>query len=142
MKGILAMIAAVACLAAASSAADMTVMSYYIRNCNGMDGRCDVRRVAEVVKSQGPDTCGRPVLVAGDFNDTPDSEFIRRVRQDYTALTDLSQCTYPADKPAETLDYIFTPADKSHMMTIMWTKTVADSVASDHRPVAVRLRLP
>lgn len=136
------MIAAVACLAAASSAADMTVMSYNIRNCNGMDGRCDVRRVSEVVKSQGPDTCSRPVLVAGDFNDTPDSEFIRRVRQDYTALTDLSQCTYPADKPVETLDYIFTPADKSHMMTIMWTKTVADSVASDHRPVVVRMRLP
>jgi Metal-dependent hydrolase len=87
------------------------------------------------------DTCSKPVFVAGDLNDTPKSQFINAMSQEYVALSPTDKFTYPADKPTETIDYIFTPKEKAHLLTTEWAKVVDDKVASDHRPVAVRLRL-
>lgn len=87
------------------------------------------------------DTCSKPVFVAGDLNDTPKSKFINALSEDYVALTPADKFTFPADKPTETIDYIFAPKNKAALMTTEWVKVVDDTVASDHRPVAVRLRL-
>lgn len=87
------------------------------------------------------DTCSKPVFVAGDLNDTPKSKFINALSKDYVALTPADKFTFPADKPTETIDYIFAPKNKAALMTTEWAKVVDDTVASDHRPVAVRLRL-
>lgn len=61
--------------------------------------------------------------------------------QDYVALSPTNKKTFPADKPTETIDYIFTPKDKSTLLSTEWARVVEDNIASDHRPVIVRLRL-
>ncbi len=87
------------------------------------------------------DTCSKPVFVAGDMNDTPGSPFMEAMNKHYSALTNTDRHTFPADNPAETLDYIFTPREQIVPFTTEWARVYADSIASDHRPVAVRLRL-
>lgn len=48
----------------------------------------------------------KPVFIAGDWNDTPDSEILQQLQKDFTILTDPSVHTFPADIPNRTLDYI------------------------------------
>lgn len=246
MRGLITLILMAVALGSAAQTADVTVMSYNIRNGNGMDGRCDLRRVAEVIKSVCPDvvalqevdsmtgrsgnvdvmgelarltglhpyyapaidydggkygigllsrqqplslrleplpgreeartlfvadfthftfvgthlsltgddriaslkiinaitdTCSRPVFVAGDFNDNPGSEFMRSVSEKYRVLTCPENPTYPSDTPEETLDYIITPKDVAPEIKVRWAKVIADTIASDHRPVAIGLSL-
>lgn len=87
------------------------------------------------------DTCSKPVFVAGDLNDTPQSTFIKAVKEHYSILTPTDKFTFPADRPTETIDYIFTPDSKTSLLTTEWARVDNDTIASDHRAVAARLRL-
>ncbi len=84
---------------------------------------------------------GKPVYLAGDWNDTPDSKTLSRFRERFTILSDIDACTFPTDKPTITIDYIAlwkgnrpgTGCKPSYALTPV------DSIASDHRPVVVGL---
>ena len=90
---------------------------------------------------QVTDTCTRPVFVAGDFNATPDSEFIGAILKDFVILTPTDAATYPADKPVETLDYIIVPRRHSDRVKTLRTQVEPDSLTSDHRPITAHIRI-
>jgi endonuclease/exonuclease/phosphatase family metal-dependent hydrolase len=83
-------------------------------------------------------------VLLGDFNAWPDTPEIASVK---TALTHTWRAasgggplaTYPAEAPAECIDYIFT----SQGLRAVWTSLgTGDRAASDHVPVVSRLALP
>ena len=73
-----------------------------------------------------------PVIVAGDFNSTPESEAISKAMlQNWLNATNGTP-TYPADKPVSKLDYIFT--DTRNDWKIENTETINVGL-SDHLPI-------
>jgi endonuclease/exonuclease/phosphatase family metal-dependent hydrolase len=77
-------------------------------------------------------------ILAGDFNDTPGSAALKAVGlrwQDATAKA--PDPTWPADKPEKKIDYVLYRPAKS--WRVVSSEVVAESMASDHRPVLVVL---
>lgn len=81
-----------------------------------------------------------PWIVLGDFNDTPDSRTMRgfhALGRDARKPSNAT-ATFPADDPGIEIDFIVTgPGDR---WTVDQVEVVAESVASDHRPVIAVLR--
>ena len=83
----------------------------------------------------------KPVFVAGDFNDSPNSPLLEAAQNGFQVLTDISQPTFPAPAPKETIDYIVAQKDASKMFLVKEAVVVDEPVASDHRPVFVKVRV-
>lgn len=82
----------------------------------------------------------KPVFVAGDFNDFPDSALIQGFAQNFQILTDISAPTFPAPSPKEIIDYIVVQKDGLKQFVVKEAIVVDEPVASDHRPVFVKVR--
>lgn len=88
----------------------------------------------------------KPVFLAGDWNDTPDSKFIKRLQRNFTIVSNTHIPTFPSDVPDRTIDYIaiWNP-------TLQLAKLVSDTrkpayivisnEASDHRAILGRFML-
>ncbi len=86
-------------------------------------------------------TFPKPLFIAGDWNDVPDSRFLRAIGESFAILSDTSVKTAAADKPTACIDYV--AVDKAHADRVrVLEATVPDEpLASDHRPVVVRVAL-
>jgi len=85
------------------------------------------------------DACERIVILAGDLNATPESGSLRILSQRWRSATaDNSDIlTFPATNANRQLDYIlFRPEQKLQLVS---ADVIAESMASDHRPVVVEL---
>ena len=71
-----------------------------------------------------------PTVLLGDFNTTPDEEILLQLRRDYCSVGDFHRCTFPAEAPAERIDYIFF----NRKVTLLRCGIGSES-ASDHLPV-------
>jgi endonuclease/exonuclease/phosphatase family metal-dependent hydrolase/Icc-related predicted phosphoesterase len=92
----------------------------------------------------------KPFFLAGDLNDTPETDVIRELQKSFLLLNNVKSFTFPADKPDRCIDYVAyyggdgkdsdgkTGAEKP--FTVISDKVAEESVASDHRPVAVKIR--
>ncbi|MDQ3686542.1 MAG: endonuclease/exonuclease/phosphatase family protein [Acidobacteriota bacterium] len=89
------------------------------------------------------ETVKGPLVVVGDFNDEPTGEAYKRM---LTRFTDAwtgsggrgAGFTYPADEPRKRIDYIFCAVEAGIHLRVRHAR-VADSLASDHRPVTAEL---
>lgn len=79
--------------------------------------------------------CNKPVLIAGDLNAAPRSEFIRELGKDFIILTDTTLATFPADSPDTCLDYIALYKKGSMPLSLVRNGVIPAPVESDHRPV-------
>lgn len=81
-----------------------------------------------------------PIILAGDLNDTPDSETLALLVGEWSDTGRTNPLpTCPADNPKRKIDYIlFKPSD---CWRIVETRVVDEKVASDHRPVLAVLEL-
>lgn len=81
----------------------------------------------------------RPAILVGDMNAPPDREelapLFERLHDAWRSPTDPG-FTYPADKPTERIDYVFT---RGPLRTVSARVSATD--ASDHRPVIAELAL-
>lgn len=85
---------------------------------------------------------GKPVLLAGDFNATPESETISRLSGRWQILSSTDSYTYSTSKPSKCIDYILA---YRHAVgcTVKETKVGTlfrngdPAIASDHFPVFV-----
>lgn len=80
-----------------------------------------------------------PLILAGDFNDVPGSPVMNVLQAHWGELTGKqAEPTWPSDAPREKLDYVLTrPAD---VWQVVEVQVVAETVASDHRPVLAILK--
>ena len=80
----------------------------------------------------------KPFLLAGDWNDTPDSQLLQALKQHFTLLSgDLP--TYPADAPEDCIDYV--AIYKSQPAEMLEYHVLEEPEASDHRPLVVKIKL-
>ncbi len=82
----------------------------------------------------------RPVILAGDFNATPESQPMALLRKHWQiATSDPKLLTYPSEKPTKQIDYIlYRPTQR---FEVLEAKVIDEPLASDHRPVLAVLRL-
>jgi endonuclease/exonuclease/phosphatase (EEP) superfamily protein YafD len=105
---------------------------------DGRVGDQDLARIADAISAQK--AAGRSFLVGGNFNATPDHPGFARLKA--LGLRDAwAECgsgdgfTYPSDKPAKRIDYLFLTGDL-HCSAA----SVVETQISDHRPLLVTLK--
>lgn len=79
----------------------------------------------------------KPFLLAGDWNDTPDSKLLKAMTQYFTVLSG-DETTYPADEPTECIDYVAAFNGRAEAIE---SHVIDEPAASDHRPLVVRVQL-
>ena len=94
----------------------------------------------DIIKKSVPNS-HKPYFLAGDLNDKPDSKFIQTMQQDFQVLTNIKKPTFPAPEPTETIDYIAAWKHRSNNFTNQSTQVLDEPMASDHRPLSVKLRM-
>jgi endonuclease/exonuclease/phosphatase family metal-dependent hydrolase len=79
-----------------------------------------------------------PTILAGDFNDVPDSPALKVLHSHWTdATSGQPDPTWPSDQPRLKIDYVFSrPVDG---WRVVEKQVINESVASDHRPLLVVL---
>jgi endonuclease/exonuclease/phosphatase family metal-dependent hydrolase len=83
-----------------------------------------------------------PVILCGDFNDSPDSETLGQFKA-WKPIPKLgSAFTHPAGQPTDEIDYVFTLAGESLLSTQTSVSILPEPIASDHRPLLVEFVLP
>ena len=82
------------------------------------------------------------VIIAGDFNATPDSEPLKILQEYWVSVGNASEplLTFPAEKPERQLDYILIGASSG--VKVRNVHVIDEPLASDHRPLLAELRLP
>ncbi len=81
----------------------------------------------------------KPFLLAGDWNDTPESPFLKEMGKYFHIINDTKQLTSPADKPQSCIDYIALYKPTSQEVAVKSASVLNEPVASDHRPVTATL---
>ncbi|MBO5919815.1 MAG: metallophosphoesterase [Bacteroidales bacterium] len=84
--------------------------------------------------------CSKPFYLAGDLNDIPGSQFIKALQENFRILNKLESKTFPAPNPDRTLDYIAVWKSTAPKLDIVSKEVIDEPMASDHRPVVVKLR--
>ncbi|GHA31418.1 endonuclease [Salinimicrobium marinum] len=102
--------------------------------------RDDTNRLLQIqeivnIASQEP----LPMIVAGDFNATPNTEVINHLDQFFTRTCNDCEPTIPVLKPEKAIDFIaFKPKEN---FSIEYHKVINETYASDHLPVMAVLKL-
>lgn len=85
---------------------------------------------------------GRPIIMTGDFNDTPESRVCRRIAATFddtwARIGTGPGWTIPAEKPRKRIDYLWISKDDSLLPLKAW---VPSTDASDHLPVVADFQL-
>ena len=87
----------------------------------------------------------KPVFVCGDWNAWPDSPLLKEMRTFLTVLSPTDQNTYHGTAPTRRtaakhcIAYIAVDAAHAGSVRVLERKVVPDTVASDHKPIFVRL---
>jgi endonuclease/exonuclease/phosphatase family metal-dependent hydrolase len=79
-----------------------------------------------------------PVILAGDFNSTPDSAVMSLISQTFTVPDKGSdRFTFPSHRPEREIDFVvWRPGDR---FVAVESRVIDEPVASDHRPVLLVL---
>lgn len=85
----------------------------------------------------------KPFFVCGDWNDTPSSSLITKMRKTFKFMNYLTSntrnYTFRADNPTKIIDYI--ASFGSVVQSITSREVLKEPTASDHRPVVVEVKL-
>jgi endonuclease/exonuclease/phosphatase family metal-dependent hydrolase len=96
---------------------------------------CQAKRVVDATAGESA-----PVILAGDFNSTPDSEVMSLIRGSWT-LPDkgADRLTFSSDDPRREIDFIaYRPGE---IFEVLEHRVIDEPIASDHRPVLLTLRM-
>jgi endonuclease/exonuclease/phosphatase family metal-dependent hydrolase len=96
---------------------------------------CQAKRVVDAMAGESA-----PVVLAGDFNSTPDSEVMSLIRGGW-ALPDkgVDRLTFSSDDPRMEIDFIaYRPGE---VFEVLEHRVIDEPVASDHRAVLLTLRM-
>jgi endonuclease/exonuclease/phosphatase family metal-dependent hydrolase len=83
----------------------------------------------------------KPVFLAGDLNSQPNSKEIALLKKDFTILNDPSKPTFPADHPDRCIDYLLAKKNPGQSIKMIASEIVEEPLASDHRPVWVKVKV-
>jgi len=81
----------------------------------------------------------KPVFLAGDLNAKASSQEILKLFETWQELNDPLHPTFPANKPAECIDFILSKKTESFQFKVIERSVEDEPVASDHLPVWVKV---
>ena len=111
----------------------------YVLACTHLDLEEEQRLASVPLIVEEAQRWQKPFILAGDWNDAPDSQLLQKMTQ-YFTVNSRNQATYPADEPQECIDYIATFKERP-AVTLEYS-VIDEPSASDHRPVVVSIQLP
>ena len=111
----------------------------YVLACTHLDLEEDSRLASVPLIVEEAQRWQKPFILAGDWNDAPDSQLLQEMTQHFTVNSG-NQATYPADEPQECIDYI--ASFKERPAVTLEYSVIDEPAASDHRPLVVCMRLP
>ena len=82
---------------------------------------------------------GKPVILCGDFNATPESPVMQSMDSLWTKLS-VDDLTFPSKSPSKCIDYVYV-LSSARGVKVNKVKVIQNKKASDHIPVVVRLRI-
>lgn len=111
----------------------------YVLACTHLDLEEEQRLASVPLIVEEAQRWQKPFILAGDWNDAPDSQLLQEMTQ-YFTINSGNQATYPADTPQECIDYIATFKERP-AVTLEYS-VIDEPEASDHRPLVVSIQLP
>jgi len=111
----------------------------YVMACTHLDLKEENRLASVPILVAEAQKWQKPFLIAGDWNDEPDSKLMNELRKYFTINTG-KKATFPADTPRICIDYIASFRGRS-AATLNQSVISAPDV-SDHCPLVANLRLP
>jgi endonuclease/exonuclease/phosphatase family metal-dependent hydrolase/predicted MPP superfamily phosphohydrolase len=112
----------------------------YILACTHFSLTADDRLASVAIIKEAAKGAGKPFFLAGDMNATPGEAASIALAEDFDMLSDPKQNTSPATNPAECIDYIYAYKN-SPTCSVLKRQVVRETVASDHLPLYVDVRL-
>ncbi len=100
----------------------------------------DALESVSIIRREAAARAGKPFILAGDLNSLPGSAVIDSLGRDFVTVNGGGVPTYSADRPADAIDYVMVANSPDCHVARQYV--VADTVASDHRPVVATLKLP
>ena len=110
----------------------------YVIACTHLDLEAEQRLASVPLIVAEAQRWQKPFLLAGDWNDTPDSPLMQEMTKTFTILSG-DDATFPADDPKECIDYV--ASFKGQSVMVLKSNVIAEPEASDHRPLVVRVQL-
>ena len=110
----------------------------YVLACTHLDLEEDSRLASVPLIVEEAQRWQKPFILAGDWNDAPDSQLLQEMTQ-YFTVNSGNQATYPADEPQECIDYV--ASFKERPAVTLEYRVIDEPAASDHRPIIVSLQL-
>lgn len=83
----------------------------------------------------------KPVFLAGDLNALPETTELKKLEEQWTVLSNQKEMTFPANSPNRCIDYILIRKDAKYRIPSLDSQVETESVASDHRPLWVKVAL-
>lgn len=83
----------------------------------------------------------KPVFLAGDLNALPSSTEIVDLSENWIMLSDATTPTFPSDVPTEIIDYILMKSNDKFEHIVKNATVVNEPIASDHRPLWVKVEI-
>ncbi len=81
-----------------------------------------------------------PAIMVGDFNSFPDAPCLNAARREWTICNDVNpELSFPSDTPNQLIDYICCYPKAA--FKVDGVRVIAETMASDHRPVLAELSL-
>lgn len=126
----------------------------YVVACTHLSLNADDRMASLPIILQAARNTDKPFVIAGDWNDTPNSPFIKALSKDFCLRSNTRLATFPADNPKDCIDYIAVYKrsgepnySRSYCYVnepaVVTTATVGSSkTASDHRPIFAKMIFP
>lgn len=108
----------------------------YVVACTHLDLEEAARLSSVPMIIEEAQSCKKPFILAGDWNDTLGSPLLQEMTKHFTILSGNAP-TYPADKPQDCIDYI--ASFKTHPAKSLESIVIDEPEASDHRPLIVKL---
>jgi endonuclease/exonuclease/phosphatase family metal-dependent hydrolase len=109
----------------------------YVVCCTHLSLSIEDRLSSIVIINEQTKDYNKPVVLAGDLNDSPSSELLTELQKSWTILNDTARFTFSSDNPQTCIDYIFTR--KADKVEVLNTTVIDEKVASDHLPVLCKL---
>jgi len=109
----------------------------YVVACTHLDLNQEQRLESALIIVEEAQRWKKPFILAGDWNDTPDSELLHAMTSFFTLLSGDAP-TYPADEPTECIDYVSVYNDWS--IEVLESYVINEPQASDHRPLVVTIK--
>ena len=113
----------------------------YLFCCTHFSLNKDDRLASTGIINQAVKDFNKPVILAGDLNDTPETPVLEAFKQNWITLSNTKQLTFPSDEPDRTIDYIFGYTPKGYTYSVWQTGILKGQMASDHLPVFADVRL-